>query len=196
MNQPRGRGRPRAGDPEQISEVALKLIRTRGYAATTMADIASAAGISPPTLFRYFPSKADILWFGMGESAHRFRAAFDAIDEDVPVVDAVFAAYLQMLQTSPIRLSLIKSRIAVVHLEDSAADAAWKWFEEWGRMVTEFVARRRGIPAASMEAVVTGTVIWAALWAAVSRWALGDDADPAPAIEAARQILHLACSPT
>jgi hypothetical protein len=36
--------------------------RQRGYAGTTIADIAAAAEVSPATVFGYFPSKDDILF--------------------------------------------------------------------------------------------------------------------------------------
>lgn len=185
----RGRGRPRAADRSAISEVAFRLIRDNGYTATTMADIAAAAGISAPTLFRYFPSKAAVLWFGMEDSARLFRSAFDAIDPAVPLVDAVFDAYLTMLTTSPERLPLIKARIAVVELEPGSAEAAWDQFEEWGRIVSEFVGRRRGIPVGSLEASVVGGMIWAALWAAITAWARSDDPDPSTIVAAARKLV-------
>lgn len=44
-----------------IVDAAMKLFATRGFAATTADDIAAAAGIGRRTLFRYFPTKQDIL---------------------------------------------------------------------------------------------------------------------------------------
>lgn len=187
----RRRGRPRAGDPDKISEVAFGLITERGYAGTTMSDIAEAAGISAPTLFRYFPSKSAVLWHGMEDSARLFREAFRARTETSSLVDAIFGAYLDMLHTSPVRLLVIKQRIAIVGQGSDAADAAWLRFEEWSAMVAEFVAERRSIAADSVEATVVGGMIWAALWSAISRWAVGDDPDPAAAVEQARVFVTI-----
>jgi AcrR family transcriptional regulator len=54
----------RTVDPEQhrrrrvhIVEAALGLFATKGFAATTTADICRAAGVSTGSLFHYFPSK-------------------------------------------------------------------------------------------------------------------------------------------
>ena len=44
-----------------IQRAALRLIAEHGYAATTCEQIAAAAEVSPATLFRYFPTKEDIV---------------------------------------------------------------------------------------------------------------------------------------
>jgi AcrR family transcriptional regulator len=44
-----------------IQRAALRLIAERGYDATTCEQIALAAEVSPATLFRYFPTKEDIV---------------------------------------------------------------------------------------------------------------------------------------
>ena len=44
-----------------IQRAALRLIAEGGYAATTCEQIAAEAEVSPATLFRYFPTKEDIV---------------------------------------------------------------------------------------------------------------------------------------
>ncbi len=63
----RPRGRP-AGPTTQSAEtrerlytVALRLVAERGYAATTLRDIATEAGVSVGLLYRYFPNKQAVL---------------------------------------------------------------------------------------------------------------------------------------
>src|SRR4029450_6850355 len=52
----RKRTRPRL----MIQTEALRLFVEKGYAQTTVEEIADAAAISPRTFFRYLPSKEDV----------------------------------------------------------------------------------------------------------------------------------------
>lgn len=51
------RERKKARTRAIIQHEALRLFRLKGYAETTMGEVAGAAEVSPATLFRYFPSK-------------------------------------------------------------------------------------------------------------------------------------------
>lgn len=55
------RQRKRRETLQRISEVGLELFVAKGYEATTLDEIAAAAGISRRTFFYYFDSKEDIL---------------------------------------------------------------------------------------------------------------------------------------
>ena len=55
------RQRKRAATEQAIVDAAMTQFALRGFAATTVDDIAAAAGVARRTLFRYFPTKEDIL---------------------------------------------------------------------------------------------------------------------------------------
>lgn len=63
---------------QAVSEAAISLFLERGFDKVSVAEIAAAADISKPTLFRYFPAKEDL-------ALHRFA---DHEDEAARVVAA------------------------------------------------------------------------------------------------------------
>ncbi|PRX96197.1 TetR/AcrR family transcriptional regulator [Allonocardiopsis opalescens] len=66
------RERKKARTRREIQRHALRLFRDEGYAATTVERIAAAAEVAPSTVFRYFPTKEDLValddYHGLGEA--------------------------------------------------------------------------------------------------------------------------------
>ncbi|CAH0650612.1 hypothetical protein PSEG_04888 [Pseudomonas sp. Nvir] len=60
---------------QAISEAAIELFRDQGYAQTSIDQIAKLAGVSSPTVFKYYPSKQEIL-LGLLQEADQ-RAVLD-----------------------------------------------------------------------------------------------------------------------
>ncbi|MEV7887375.1 TetR/AcrR family transcriptional regulator [Streptomyces sp. NPDC002817] len=58
---------------ESLSDIAVRLFLEKGYDAVSVAEIAAAAEISKPTLFRYFPSKEDLVFHRIAD--HQDEAA-------------------------------------------------------------------------------------------------------------------------
>ena len=58
--EPDWRERKKAATSDRIRACALRLFREQGYDATTVEQIAAAAGVSHMTFFRYFPTKEDV----------------------------------------------------------------------------------------------------------------------------------------
>jgi AcrR family transcriptional regulator len=65
MQPDRKRGRPVEIDRHAVSLVALKLFERKGFDDVTMDEIAKTAEVSRSTLFRAFPTKADLVWEGL-----------------------------------------------------------------------------------------------------------------------------------
>ena len=69
---------PRPPEPpmrERIVEAAARLFSERGYAGTSVREIAAALGVSNPSLYHHFNSKADLLAAVLAEPLARVEAA-------------------------------------------------------------------------------------------------------------------------
>lgn len=60
---------------EEILASALALFRDRGVGAVTMTDIGAAVGLTGPTVYHYFASKAEIVGAAFGQAAEHLAAA-------------------------------------------------------------------------------------------------------------------------
>lgn len=72
----RRKRRPPGERPRDILGAAERLFAERGYARTSMREIAAAVGLTDAALYRHFPSKRAIL-----ESLYEARGFFRAIEE-------------------------------------------------------------------------------------------------------------------
>jgi len=61
----------------QIEDAASTLFRERGYAATSVRDIAKALDIRGASLYAHVSSKEDVLWSIVSRAADRFERAAD-----------------------------------------------------------------------------------------------------------------------
>jgi AcrR family transcriptional regulator len=66
----RSRGRPRSFDRAAALETAMRLFWARGYEATSVAELAEAMGINPPSLYAAFGDKRRLF----AEAVQRYRA--------------------------------------------------------------------------------------------------------------------------
>lgn len=79
---------------QEVSRVALELFFVKGFDQTTIDEIASAAGMSRTTFFRYFPTKEDVVLFGNEEVGRLVLTAL----VDRPATEPIWAALENALQ--------------------------------------------------------------------------------------------------
>ena len=91
------RERKRQQTRRDLISAAMRLFEERGYERTTVAEIASAAGVSTKTFFNYFASKDEVLFPHL---SRRIEAAVDLIEQRGPddqMADVLVAAMRHML---------------------------------------------------------------------------------------------------
>lgn len=84
-----------------LARVAIDLFARDGFEAVTIEEIARAAGISPRTFFRYFPSKDDIVLELASRLHDRLLNAFEERPEHETAVEALHRAYLVTSTVTP-----------------------------------------------------------------------------------------------
>jgi AcrR family transcriptional regulator len=77
---------------ERLQQSALELFHQDGFASTSVAQIAEAAGVTERTFFRYFPSKEAVLFQDYESRLEWFRAALAVRPDDEPITESVMVA--------------------------------------------------------------------------------------------------------
>lgn len=113
---------------DAVLDAAGQLMLEGGLAAATMEAIASRAGVSKRTLYKYWPSRGAVALAGFMRSA----AASEAVPEDASVVEALtvlVASAAQLFVETPAG-PLMRSLIADAQSQDEIATAIR---EQWLR---------------------------------------------------------------
>src|SRR3984957_14053138 len=86
---------------QQLVDVALELFARRGYRATTMDDIADAAGVTKPLVYQHFPSKRALYLELVNSIAQELliaiRGAVTQAQGPRQQVEMGFAAYFRLV---------------------------------------------------------------------------------------------------
>jgi AcrR family transcriptional regulator len=94
------RERSRRAVQQEVSALAIRLFAAHGFEAVTTTQIAQAAGISPRSFFRYFPTKEDLVVGSLSESGKRVRDALVARPESEGAWDALRMAVRELIENS------------------------------------------------------------------------------------------------
>lgn len=170
---------------ERLSDAALDLFGRHGYDATTVAQIAAAAGVTEMTFFRHFGSKADVLLDDpydplVAVAVGRERLDLDAITR---VVRGIHATW----QAIPARAGEdIKARVRIAAQTPSLRAAMWQNTDRTERLIVDQLI---GDGVDRLTARVAVAAVLAGLTAALLEWASSDAEDLRPVLQAAFDAL-------
>jgi AcrR family transcriptional regulator len=77
----------------RLEKAAMELFQERGYARTTVGDIAALADLTERTFFRYFADKREVLFSGAKELEQGIVERIAKVPQEVPPLDAVAVAF-------------------------------------------------------------------------------------------------------
>ncbi len=91
------RERKRQQTRQELIGAAMRLFEEKGYEQTTVAEIASAAGVSTKTFFNYFASKDEVLFPHLSRRIDAAQALIEHRGPDDQMADILVAAMQHML---------------------------------------------------------------------------------------------------
>ena len=98
----------------ELFNAAWQLFGQRGYEATTVAEIAAAAGVSRRTFFRYYASKEDVLVETSDDLAEAMLAAVAERPLDEPPLVAIERALVPVLESRMARTDRLRTIIRLL----------------------------------------------------------------------------------
>lgn len=146
QTEPGLRSRKKAKRRDEIIAAARTLFAQQGIDATTIADIAAAAGISSPTVFNYFGSKDGVLIAliseGTSEARERDRHLHwrEGTDLGTLIVDLFLRVSSRTLEIADKRLWRYVESAPIRHPETELASQYWGVSQALIDVVAEFFA--------------------------------------------------------
>ena len=92
------RARRRDATRLEIHEAAVQLFERNGFDETTVDEIATAAGVSPRTFFRYFPTKEECVLFDRFGFEQALDEHLTGIDPDALALADIESVYRSLLE--------------------------------------------------------------------------------------------------
>ncbi|MER5177254.1 TetR family transcriptional regulator [Streptomyces sp. NPDC002896] len=175
----RSRGRPAVSSRQDIETRAIALFLEHGYEGTTLGAITDACGVSKTTFFRYYTSKAAIIWSAFEEHTAILRRLLREADPRVPVMTAVRTAVVEAFRASMDDEGTWMKRFVILDTSPALrAEESAQWIS-WAGAVAEHVARRTEDDPGALAPASIGGAVQAAFLATLRGWRTA--ADPAPA---------------
>ena len=135
---------------ERIAAVATELFAQRGYAGTSMRDVARAADVTLPTIYHYFTNKEGLYQYVLQQTRFAFvEAVFSAVTGVEGVRDRLVAIgeakYRFIVANRPLMMLLMREFIDI-----------GRWLESEGQLSPELTKRVDFMRALVQEGIASG----------------------------------------
>ena len=179
------RGRPPSTSHRELRLIALRMFAERGFENTTVEQVTAEAGVSERTFFRYFATKASVLWTEFETEVETIQASLGEVPDRVPMMDAIRAAVVAANHYHADDVPEMRLRMQLIATEPALSFSAAEHYEAWERAISEFAGRRLGQAPDSLYPLTIGRAALAACRAAYDRWSVRADDDLTPYLDAA-----------
>jgi AcrR family transcriptional regulator len=178
--EPDWRQRKKTATRDRIRASALRLFREQGYDATTVEQIAAAAGVSHMTFFRYFPAKEDV---AVSDSYDPLIVAMlEQTPATWPLIDRIRAVLVQGLrQVYDTERDAMFAQNKLIVSTPALRERLWADQIATQQMILQALGTGgRGDPRSSFQDRVTVAACLAAASTAVLTWVENDGTPELP----------------
>lgn len=162
------RERNKARARAEIADAALRLFTDKGFAAVTVDEIVTAAGVSRRTFFRYFETKEDALLADYPELNIRLTEGLSCAEDD-PVA-AVRAGLHRLADWYIERAEAVLARSRLIRDGIHLAARNLEFLAQWERAIATTVAAYLGDDPAGLLPRTAGAAVVGAFRAALTQW--------------------------
>lgn len=160
---------------DEIRRAATELFLERGFDEVTVDDVAAVAGVSARTLFRYFPTKEDLVLDGIREQVGSLLRGMDERDWSSDPLGTLFDAIIAVATDESYGLSA-DSPAAIIATSDSLVTAALGIQHELRDLLIERLARHTGRSETDVDLRLTVYAAIGAMSTAIDTWPTSDAA--------------------
>lgn len=178
-------GRPAVTSRAELERRALELFTARGFDATTVDDVAAAAGIGRRTFFRYFASKNDAVWGDFDHGLADLRAQLAGADPQQPLLEALREAVLAFNRFDPAEVPWHRERMALILTVPALQAHSTLRYAAWREVVADFAARRLGEPSHALLPQLVAHLCLGAALTAYEQWLADPGAELEPLLDQA-----------
>ena len=154
----------------ELEVIALDLFADKGFDATTVDDIAEAAGIGRRTFFRYFASKNDAVWGDFDHALDDLRRRLEAVPEDVPTIEGLRDAVLAFNRLGADQEAQHRARMSLILRVPALQAHSTLRYAGWRSVVATYGARRLGCDPSDFAPQLLAHSALACAVAAYDRW--------------------------
>jgi AcrR family transcriptional regulator len=148
MPKPSLRDRRKEETHRLLEETARRLFAENGFRATSIDQIAMAAGVSRTTFFRYFPSKEAVVFAGQEQDAARFWELIEerpATENALRAFEEAIVAFARENESDPVRKQKSLDLWALYAANPELRDRLARNTQAQIAHIARILARREGV---------------------------------------------------